>query len=287
MKEKTKLTEIYESQQADKNLNVWWFFGLTFLTSWILWLPGVLETQGIITIGTFPPVFTTTCMIIGGVAPSLSAFVLIGLYGKPGMLINLFKRALIWRLGKIYIVLLFLVPTLVIIAHILNVNFFEGSWPSHDIYQEPWMIPALLFLMFLLQLGEEFGWRGFALDRLQSKLGPINASLVLGMLVALWHLPMFLAKGFGHHDNQLPFFQLATTLILMSFIMTWAQNKSRGSLIPAFLLHASINLSGEIMPLSQMKPDGTVDSSSWVIVNLLLAIYVLTLIVNNMRTKML
>jgi len=285
MNQKTKLSGIYKKQKSDKTLDVWWFFGLTFLISWTLWLPSVIETQGIIATNTFPPVFTTICMIIGGLAPSLAAVVLIYFYGKPGGLKSLFKRAVIWRLGKTYILLVFMIPAIVFGAHAVKVYLLGGSWPSHDIYQEPWMIPALLFLMLLLQLGEEFGWRGFALDRLQKKFGSIYASLILGLIWALWHLPMFLAVGFGHHDNQLPFFHLATTLVLMSFIITWAQNKSGNSLLPAFFLHASINLSGEIMPLSHIRADGVVDSSSWVLVNLLLAIYVLTFIVKDMKSR--
>jgi len=125
-----------------------------------------------------------------------------------------------------------------------------------------------------MQAGEEFCWRGFALDKLQRNWGALTSSLIIGVIWALWHVPMFFSEGFGHHDKPLPFDQFFITLVLLSIIITWIQNNTGGSLVPAFVLHAMINLSGEILPLVSVN-EGKVNSRVWVVTNLLLFVIVI------------
>ena len=96
-------------------------------------------------------------------------------------------------------------------------------------------------------LGEEIGWRGFALPRLQARFGPLRASLILGLLWAFWHLPHFLTsaqRGGPGMSLSVLYFNLPVFLVMvvaLSIVFTWVFNRTEGSLFIAMLLHASIN----------------------------------------------
>ena len=113
------------------------------------------------------------------------------------------------------------------------------------------------------------------------------SSLIIGVLWAIWHLPMFLSKGFPHYDNHLPFGQLFITLVIASIFITWLQNNCKGSLIPAFVIHALINISGEVLPLIEKNKEVQGDYTVWIIVNVLLAIAsILIILIWGQKTLM-
>jgi hypothetical protein len=88
-------------------------------------------------------------------------------------------------------------------------------------------------------LGEEIGWRGYALPRLQSRRTALMASLVLGTLHALWHLPLWLN---GDPDNQLGLYPaFVIQVIAVAVIYTWLYNGTKGSLLLAVLFHTALN----------------------------------------------
>jgi membrane protease YdiL (CAAX protease family) len=87
-------------------------------------------------------------------------------------------------------------------------------------------------------LGEEPGWRGFALSRLQARFGVLPATISLGVLWALWHLPLSLS---GPTTDQRPPLQFALSLVAMSFLYSWLAARTSGSVLLAMLLHASTN----------------------------------------------
>ena len=86
-------------------------------------------------------------------------------------------------------------------------------------------------------LGEEPGWRGYALPRLEARFGAVRASLLLGILWAGWHLPLFLIDGWG----SLPLWSYILVLAGLSIIMTWAVNVARFSVVTAIVMHAAFN----------------------------------------------
>jgi uncharacterized protein len=107
----------------------------------------------------------------------------------------------------------------------------------------------LILNLFSAPIIEEFGWRGFALPRLQERFGPLLGTLILGILGALWHLPLWLSNPEYHGAAadligiSLPFFFLRYTgsYIGAAIIYTWLYNRTNGSIFLPMLFHASIN----------------------------------------------
>lgn len=253
------------------------FFALTYLFSWIMWLPAMLLTYGVVAESSFLGGIAKPIGFLAGIGPSLVAFVLVMMDGGKKGLKALLARGVQFRLGRWYWFTFLIVPSVLILAHLLN-SFLGGSFPKTGGLAHPYLIPPLFLVLFVMQLGEEFGWRGFALDELQQKWGAVHASVVLGVLWSLWHIPMFLASGFGHHDYRLPFDQLLITLVLVSILITWVQNNTGGSLIPAFVFHTYINLSGEVLPLIERSRESQGDYTAWIIANALFTIVVCVII---------
>jgi membrane protease YdiL (CAAX protease family) len=89
-------------------------------------------------------------------------------------------------------------------------------------------------------LGEEPGWRGFALPRLHLACGPLGGSVVLGVLWALWHLPLFWS-GVWTPPSVANIVMFIVMITLLTVVMTWVFNNAGGSLLITMLMHASFN----------------------------------------------
>jgi membrane protease YdiL (CAAX protease family) len=113
---------------------------------------------------------------------------------------------------------------------------------------------ASLGWVFLLgPLLEEPGWRGYALDRLQTLGSAFTASVILGLLWAAWHLPQFFIPGSYHHTLgfwTLAFWLFVLTAISISVLITWIYRYNERSVFAAILLHASVNFTRDSVPLS-------------------------------------
>ncbi len=278
-----KSEKAHRSEQSDR---LWQFFLLTFLFSWLMWLPGILLTYELVGSGSTISALDDAGKWIGGLGPSLIAVILtFKINGRSGVK-HLLRRALNFRLGRWHAPTWLLIPVLLGVGHLLNSVLFGASGPQSGLLREPWWIPVVFLLFFVLQIGEELGWRGFALDRLQKRWSALTASIVVGCTWVAWHLPMFLAEGFGHHDNQLPIVQFAITLVTVSILMTWLQNNVGGSLIPAFVLHTYINLSSEVIPMIDKTNETQNDATAWTIANVVLVLVACTIVVSFGRRRL-
>lgn len=256
---------------VDRPWNATAFFVFTFGFSWGLWLPGWLITLGWLPAGILPTPLLQGLVVLGGTGPSLVALLLVARRERLSGVWTLLRRAFQFRRGRRALPAFGLLPAVVLAAHALNFGLRGVPMPRRPILAEPWWIPVLFAVFWVLQFSEEPGWRGFALERLRLRLGPVVSSLLVGGVWALWHLPMFFSRGFGQHDHGIPFTPFAVTLILVSILMTWLQERTGGSLVPAMLLHAWINTLGEVLPLYDPV---TGETGAWWIANALLAILV-------------
>jgi membrane protease YdiL (CAAX protease family) len=233
------------------------FFVVAFLGGWLVLLPTVLFESGfgLIPIDIPAPAVMLSFIPAAIAGPALAAFVVTEMVeGKEGTRKLLRRRILRWRVGiHWYLIAIFGVP----IVYFEASSFVLGAAPL-DALIEKW---PLIFTSYLLKvvmvflivsLWEEIGWMGFALPRLQEEYGPLMASMVLGALWALWHLPAYFNStqvvedkvGLGDLDRLL---YLLPLLILLAtstrIVMTWLFNRAMGSVIVVTLFHAGFNIS--------------------------------------------
>jgi membrane protease YdiL (CAAX protease family) len=90
-------------------------------------------------------------------------------------------------------------------------------------------------------LGEEPGWRGFALPRLQQRWGPLRATLLIGLLWGGWHLPLFLTDWSDPAGSVPVVCEFIFLTMASSIIITWVLNHTQGSILIAILLHATFD----------------------------------------------
>jgi membrane protease YdiL (CAAX protease family) len=225
------------------------FFTLTFLLTWVLWVPaGSISDLGIL---------PTALHYAGGVMPTLVTLYLLIRYS------DIFERKDYWErlfdLKRIpkgwYLVIFLTVPALTIISGILDkVLGGVGVVTASDLFQNPLsLLPFVLFMLVFGPLPEEMAWRGYALDRLQSRRNALQASLILGIAWTVWHLPLFFIEGSYQHSLGIgtpQFWLYMLDKIPISVLMTWIYNNTDRSTVSAVLFHFMVNFVGEIFDLS-------------------------------------
>jgi len=94
-------------------------------------------------------------------------------------------------------------------------------------------------VVFVMVLGEEIGWRGFALPTLQARFGPLGASIAVGIIWAAWHFPLFFMSGMPQYQS--PFAAYVIYTIALSTILTFLALHTAGSVVIATLFHGAVN----------------------------------------------
>ena len=108
------------------------------------------------------------------------------------------------------------------------------------------MIPFAIAFSTPFQAGEEIGWRGYALPSLADRFGLGSASVLLGFIWGLWHLPQFFIRDGDSYRQAFPVFVLQVSAMSVAF--AWLYARTNGSLFLTMLLHAAINNSKDIVP---------------------------------------
>ena len=168
---------------------------------------------------------------------SLAGVIMIAyLHGRSGLRElgqRLLKWQISWRVWLVALLPLGLYLLATAVSGELASFTFNGQTLSAILFSAE---AGLLVTLFLRgPMGEELGLRGFALPRLQARMSPFRASVIIGILWAAWHLPVLLGRDVV---SIVAFLLLA---FVLSFIFTWLFNSSGGSLIPVLLFHAIQN----------------------------------------------
>ena len=209
------------------------FFVLTYVISWIFLSPLVVLHDGIA--GTRGLVLN----LLAANVPSLLAIVLTAIVLGRGALHKLLGRLLIWRVNPLWY--LVVIGPAVLAGGVVALNTLLGGPPlSVDVS----LLFAVIMLAFSIfpgsALGEEIGWRGYALPRLQAGRSALSASLILGVIWGFYHLPLFFTGQAARPLSLFPPFLIS--VIALSVILTWVYNSTGGSLLMVVLLHATYNL---------------------------------------------
>ncbi|MBC2733855.1 MAG: CPBP family intramembrane metalloprotease [Desulfobacteraceae bacterium] len=177
--------------------------------------------------------------LVGAALPSSCAIVAVLVFERREGLRRLMQRSLAWRFSPFWYLAAVLIPFAVTgINAMMAMLFLGASAPQH------WFVPAfgpgfLLFFLVYNGLGEEIGWRGLALPVLQRHLGALGGNIAVGVIWALWHLPLFWLKGSYQYGDSILLFVLLLTC--WSIIIGMLVNKSGGSILVAILFHESAN----------------------------------------------
>jgi membrane protease YdiL (CAAX protease family) len=216
------------------------FFVIAYLFAWLIEVPIALSAQGILPFS-LPHSAVAIGIIAATFGPTVAAFTVTGMIeGKTGV-VRLLRRYVQWRVGILwYLVVLVGIPIVIVLGTIVIPGALEAFQPIIG----PLLLayPLAFMLTFFLggPLGEEPGWRGFALPRLQERSGPLWGSIILGVLWALWHFPLFWTGVWTPPTaaNMIMFILMITGLTI---IMTWVFNHVGGSLLITMLMHTSFN----------------------------------------------
>ena len=214
------------------------YFSLVFTVAWVLWLVAAcLEA----------PVLRALVFNLGVFTPGTIALLFtLRQRGAPGVS-SLLKRLIQWDVGgRWYAFALLFMPSIKLLVALLLLGS-TGAWPRFGEAPLPLMFVAAVGSTLIGgQVGEELGWRGYALPRMARAMGLGPASIVLGIIWASWHLPLFFTLGGDTVGQSFPFYLLQVTAL--SVAIAWLYMKSDGSLLLTMLLHAAINNTKDIVP---------------------------------------
>ncbi len=231
------------------------YYALAYGLSWLAWLPYLLSQSGVgILQFSFPQLLGTTQF--AGVLPGAylgplgAAFIVTAVAeGRQGLrrwTSRLFRWGVNW---KWYALALLGVPALLVLGTLaVSPGSAAGlSFPPLGLLLA--YLPFLALQMATTGLAEEPGWRDFALVRHQRLHGPLLGTLILGVLWAGWHLPLFLTewgRGMGGANAQAILLFVAFCLVFSVFI-TWLFNRTNESLPVVMLAHVSVNNFASVM----------------------------------------
>jgi membrane protease YdiL (CAAX protease family) len=223
-------------KQSDKK--VWWFFAVTLSFTWICQLPLTLASHDII--DDVPVVHYLNTLAMFG--PFLAACLLTYLDEGTNGTINLIKRGWDTRFRKVWwLPTLLLLPAMQYLA-VAASSLIEGrGWPQLSLSTQPWLYLSFPVIFFQV-IGEEYGWRGYAIERLQGRWNAVVSSLILGAFWGIWHIQLWMRAG--ELTRTSPFMAAQFYIFVQTILYTWLYNNTGGSLLPVLLYHALDNFLG-------------------------------------------
>ncbi|MFQ5812325.1 MAG: type II CAAX prenyl endopeptidase Rce1 family protein [Anaerolineae bacterium] len=232
-----------ENKTPPRWANVWGFFAATYAVAWLIWLPAILSR------GDEPNLLF---VVLGAFVPSTMGIAFTHLTqdrdGRRGFWRRVVDvRCIGWRWWAVIVLIFPLTYT----ASGLAFTLLGGDLPPlRDILKQltnPGLVVQLVLANLIISgFSEELGWRGFALDQLQGRWSALTASLVLGLVHALWHTPLFLIPGISQGEMglfSLDYFLFLLMVPMGAVLMTWVYNNTQRSILSAVLLHFFQNFS--------------------------------------------
>lgn len=212
------------------------FFALAYAIAWTFFLTASLPAfEGI----------RNLVVLIGVFAPAMAALALTARAEGSAGVAALLQRVVQWRVSARWYVFAVVYFALIKLSVALVHRLWIGSWPRFG--GSPWyVIVAAIVISTPFQSGEEIGWRGFALPRLAARFGFGSASILVGVLWAAWHIPLFFVDGGDTQGQSFPLFLVEVTAL--SVAMAWLYVRTGGSLLLTMIMHSAVNQTHDIVP---------------------------------------
>jgi membrane protease YdiL (CAAX protease family) len=220
------------------------FFFITFAITW-----PCFSAVAAFSAGAAPnlAILRAPILFLGIFAPSIVALSLTArAEGKEGVL-ALLRKLVQADVGiRWYLFAVSYMAAVKLIVALLH-RVFLGAWPRFG--AEAWYVMIATTIGSTIiggQSGEEIGWRGFALARLATRFGYGAGSIILGVIWALWHLPLFFVRDADTYGQSFILYTLQVTAI--SVAIAWLYQRTNGSLLLTMLMHSAINQTKNIVP---------------------------------------
>lgn len=262
-----------EKEQMSGLKSPWVFFLFAIGFSWLFWVPAAFIEADIQNSS------WVILLYVGGLGPALAGILLTYLAHDKDYQKEYWRRVFDpKRIGVAwYFVVLLSYPALtllILLPGVLQSHVLISETLQELLSQPVRLVPFLIFIFLFGPFPEELGWRGYALERLQSKINALASSLILGTLWAVWHIPLFFMNGTyqnGLGFGTAAFWRFSIIAIVLSIFFTWVFNNNRSSTLSASLFHFSTNLTGNFFIIPEMQ-------ETWLIVLLIILAVVIIMV---------
>jgi uncharacterized protein len=184
-------------------------------------------------------------LLLGGFSPTFASLILTARFDGKAGLFRLWDKVKQIKFGWRWFAVLVLLPLLIVVIRMVFYVLRGGLFvPSPLLISPASLIGFTLPILVVGPLSEEFGWRGFALERALTRFGPVKGNLLLGIVWAFWHLPLFFIPGTIQqvNGNQLVEFPIFLLLVLgLNIFINWLYINTGLSLFGAILVHFVFN----------------------------------------------
>jgi uncharacterized protein len=230
------------------------FFGLTFLLSWSIWIPMALDHYSLLPFK-LNENFVLIVRLFGTLGPAIAASLVALFVGGKSAVSKLWGQISLWRVSWTwYAAAAVVFPVLVFVAAWMY-NLSPGIEPLPVQPVSPATLLVIMIIMTISVTGEEIGWRGFALPELQKRWTALKTSLLLGTIHTLWHLPFWIILGELERYGWSYWLLSWAWILALTIYMTWILNNTGNSLLLVLIFHFSLNVvNNAFVPITTIVP---------------------------------
>jgi len=224
------------------------YLAVAFVMAWSLWLVGWLITQHKLALPIFP------VLVVGSFAPLVGAAVVTLSEGGIGRMARFFARGFDPRMGwGVLLVSLLLMPAIAVVVEFAHAQLTH-TLPHFTMSLAE--VPLNYVFLFVLggTLAEEYGWSLLS-DKLDAVLPLKTSTLVLGVIWALWHLPLFFIVTPGAIQGYTPFHIFLIATVSMRFLFAWAYHRGGYNILSNMLFHTGSNMAYSIVAVAPYPED--------------------------------
>ncbi len=259
------------------------FFVVTFIWSWLIWLPLVLAGAGILPLGKdVLSMISMPVSVLAAFGPAVGAFYSLRTLKGKGAIREYLRGLLDFKFGW----RAWIIPVLVLGGSTWLAWVLPELWGAPRLAMllpSVWIFPVYVLVMVFLGGGqEELGWRGYILDPLEEKLGPWLGNLVLGVIWAVWHLPLYFIPGTS--QTFMPFAGFMLLIIGYSWFYAWVRQVSGKRTLAGLMVHGWANAFVPLFPTVVMAEQAA-RPRYWIWVCLTLVIGLVTMFIRWRKTR--